>query len=155
MAVFEGARFLPEQLSSIRAQSHGSFELWVSRDCDREDVGAVLEEYAPEFGPNRCFVLEGPKKGCAANFLSLVFNREIQADCFAYSESGRRLGAGQAVPCHLGVGRYSRAVPAFYASRSRLIDENGGAWACLLFMAGRRAFVMLSYRTSQADTPWS
>ncbi len=67
-------------------ESHGNFELWVSRDCDREDVCAVLEEYAPEFGPNRCFVLEGPKKGCAANFLSLVFNPEIQADYFAYSD---------------------------------------------------------------------
>ena len=86
MAVFEGARFLPAQLSSIRAQSHGSFELWVSRDCDREDVGAVLEEYAPEFGPNRCFVLEGPKRGAPRNFLSLVFNPEIQADYFAYSD---------------------------------------------------------------------
>ena len=125
MTVFEGARFLPEQLSSIRAQSHGSVELWVSRDCDREDVGAVLEEYAPAFGPNRFFVLEGPKKGCAANFLSLVFNPEIQADYFAYSDQddvwerdklSRAISALEGIP---------EAVPAFYASRSRLIDENG------------------------------
>ena len=39
MAVFEDARFLPEQLSSIRTQSHENFEVWVSRDCEDEDVG--------------------------------------------------------------------------------------------------------------------
>lgn len=125
MAVFEGARFLPEQLSSIQAQSHGNFELWVSRDCGREDVGAVLEEYAPAFGTNRFFVLEGPKKGCAANFVSLVFNPEIQADYFAYSDQddiwerdklSRAIAALEGIP---------EAVPALYGSRSRLIDENG------------------------------
>ena len=86
MAVFEEARFLPEQLSSNRAQSHENFEIWVSRDCEDEDVGAVLEEHVPTFGANRFFVIEGPKQGCAANFLSLAFNPDIQADYFAYSD---------------------------------------------------------------------
>ena len=125
MAVFEGARFLPAQLSSIRAQSHGNFELWVSRDCDREDVGAVLEECAPAFGPNRFFVLEGPKKGCAANFLSLVFNPEIQADYFAYSDQDDVWERGKLSRAISALGGIPEAVPAFYASRSRLIDENG------------------------------
>ena len=125
MAVFEGARFLPEQLSSIRAQSHGSVELWVSRDCDREDMGAVLEEYAPAYGPNRFFVLEGPKKGCAANFLSLVFNREIQADYFAYSDQDDVWERGKLSRAISALEGIPEAVPAFYASRSRLIDENG------------------------------
>ena len=125
MAVFEGARFLSEQLSSIRDQSHGSFELWVSRDCDREDVGAVLEEYAQEFGPNRCFVLEGPKKGCAANFLSLVFNREIQADYFAYSDQDDIWERGKLSHAISALEGVPEAVPALYGSRSRLIDENG------------------------------
>ncbi len=125
MAVFEEARFLPEQLSSIQAQSHGNFELWVSRDCDREDVGAVLEEYAPKFGPNRCFVLEGPKKGCAANFLSLVFNREIQADHFAYADQDDVWEPGKLSHAISALEGIPETVPALYASRSRLIDENG------------------------------
>lgn len=125
MAVFEGARFLPEQLSSIQAQSHGSFELWVSRDCGREDVGAVLEEYATAFGTNRFFVLEGPKKGCAANFLSLVFNPEIQTDYFAYSDQDDVWERGKLSRAVAALEGIPEAVPALYASRSRLIDENG------------------------------
>ena len=125
MAVFEDARFLPEQLSSIRAQSHENFEVWVSRDCDGEDVGAVLEEHAPTFGADRFFVLEGPKQGCSANFLSLVFNPEIRADYFAYSDQDDvwyrdKLSRAVAV-----LERAPDAVPAIYGSRTRLIDENG------------------------------
>ncbi len=125
MTVFEDARFLPEQLSSIRAQSHENFEIWVSRDCEDEDVGAVLEEHVPTFGANRFFVIEGPKQGCAANFLSLAFDPDIQADYFAYSDQddiwerdklSRAIAALEGIP---------DTVPALYGSRSRLIDENG------------------------------
>ena len=125
MAVFDGARFLPEQLSSIQAQNYENFDIWISRDCDGEDVSAVLEEYAPAFGSTRFFVLGGPRKGCAANFLSLVFNLDIQADYFAYSDQddvwerdklSRAIAALEGIP---------DAVPALYGSRSRLIDENG------------------------------
>ena len=125
MAVFEDAHFLPEQLSSIRAQSHENFEVWVSRDCDGEAVGAVLEEQAPTFGADRFFVLEGPQQGCSANFLSLVLNPEIRADYFAYSDQDDiwyrdKLSRAVAV-----LEQAPDAVPALYGSRSRLIDESG------------------------------
>ena len=125
MAVFEDARFLPEQLSSIRAQSHENFEVWISRDCEDEDVGTVLEEQLPTFGADRFFVLEGPQQGCSANFLSLIFNPEIRADYFAYSDQDDvwyrdKLSRAIAVLEHA-----PDAAPALYGSRTRLIDENG------------------------------
>ena len=125
MAVFEEARFLPEQLSSIRAQSHENFEVWVSRDCEDEDVGAVLEEHASAFGANRFFVLEGPKQGCSANFLSLVFNPEIRADYFAYSDQDDVWGWDKLSRAIAALEGIPEATPALYGSRSRLIDENG------------------------------
>ena len=124
MAVFEGARFLAEQLSSIQDQSHGNFEVWVSRDCDREDVSAVLEEHASKFGANRFFVLEGPKQGCAANFLSLIFNPEIQADYFAYSDQDDVWERDKLSRAIAALKDVFGVVPALYGSRSRLIDEN-------------------------------
>ena len=125
MAVFEDARFLPEQLSSIRAQSHENFEVWISRDCEDEDVGTVLEEQVPTFGADRFFVLEGPQQGCSANFLSLVFNPEIRADYFAYSDQDDvwyhdKLSRAMAVLEHA-----PDAAPALYGSRTQLIDEKG------------------------------
>ena len=125
MAVFEDARFLPEQLSSIRAQSHENFEVWVSRDCEDEDVGAVLEEHVPTFGANRFFVLEGPKQGCSANFLSLVFNPEIRADYFAYSDQDDVWYSDKLSRALAVLERVPDAVPAVYGSRTRLTNENG------------------------------
>lgn len=125
MAVFEGARFLPEQLSSIQVQSHENFEVWVSRDCDEENVGAVLEEYTPTFGSDRFFVIDGPRKGCAANFLSLVFNPEIQADYFAYSDQDDVWDRDKLSRAVAALERARASVPALYGSRTRLIDEHG------------------------------
>ena len=125
MAVFEGARFLAEQLSSIQDQSHGNVEVWVSRDCDRKDVSAVLEKHAPAFGVNRFFVLEGPKQGCAANFFSLIFNPEIQADYFAYSDQDDVWERDKLSRAITALKDVFGIIPALYGSRSRLIDENG------------------------------
>ena len=125
MAVFEDGRFLPEQLSSIRTQDHGNLDVWISRDCDGGHVGGILEEQAPAFGTERFFVLRGPNRGSAANFLSMVMNPDIRAGYFAYSDQddvwerdklSRAIARLETVP---------PAVPALYGSRTRLIDGNG------------------------------
>ena len=125
MAVFEDARFLPAQLASIHAQDHENIELWVSRDCDGEHTSVMLEEQASVFGAERFYVLQGPRRGCAANFLSMIMNPDIQADYFAYSDQddiwerdklSRAIARLETVP---------RTVPALYGSRTRLIDGNG------------------------------
>ena len=86
MAVFRDARFLPAQLSSIRAQERVAPDLWVSRDCDEDEVGRVLEEHRLAFGTERFHLRAGPRRGATANFLSLVFDEAIQADYFAYAD---------------------------------------------------------------------
>lgn len=125
MAAFENARFLPEQLASIRAQDHANIALYVSRDCDTPEMGRVLAEHAPAFGPERFFVRPGPRKGCAANFLSLVADPRIDASWFAYSDQddvwepdkiSRAIAALEGAPA---------GMPALYGARTRLIDENG------------------------------
>ena len=125
MAAFENARFLPEQLASIRAQDHANIALYVSRDCDTPEMGRVLAEHASAFGPERFFVRPGPRKGCAANFLSLAADPRIEADYFAYSDQddvwepdkiSRAIAALEGGPAD---------APALYGARSRLIDENG------------------------------
>lgn len=125
MAVNEDIRFLPEQLSSIRDQDHEDFEVWVSRDCTEEPMSRVLADQALRFGKDRFFVLAGPNKGCAQNFLSMIFNTDIQADYFAYSDQddvwepdklSRAISELEIVP---------PTIPALYGSRTSLIDRGG------------------------------
>ena len=125
MAVFEDTRFLAEQFSSIRTQDHEDVEVWVSRDCDGERMRTLLAAQASAFGTDRFFVLTGPGKGSARNFLSMVLNPDIQADFFAYSDQddiwerdklSRAVAELELVP---------RTIPALYGSRTRLIDREG------------------------------
>ena len=125
MATFEDARFLPEQLASIRNQDYGNLELWVSRDCNEEEMGNILDEHATAFGAGRFFVLPGPRQGCTANFLSLVLNPDIRADYFAYSDQDDIWERDKLSRAVAALEQVSGSVPALYGSRSCLIDANG------------------------------
>ena len=125
MAVCKDARFLREQLSSIRDQDHENVEIWVSRDCDEEHMGSVLDEQRAKLAANRFFVVAGPNKGCGSNFLTLALNTDIQADYFAYSDQddiwtrdklSRAIAELELVP---------PTIPALYGSRTWIIDMNG------------------------------
>ena len=125
MAVWKDTRFLRRQLSSIRDQDHDNIQIWISRDCDEERMGAILDEEASKFGTNRFFILAGPKAGCSSNFLSLICNTDIQADYFAYSDQddvwerdklSRAIAELELVP---------PTIPAVYGSRAYIIDANG------------------------------
>ena len=125
MAVFGNARFLSEQLSSIHSQTYENFDVWVSRDCDAETVGAVLGEYTRTFGDERFSVLDGPRKGAAENFLSLVFNSDIEADYFAYSDQDDIWEKDKLSRAIATLDPISGIGPVLYGSRSCLIDKDG------------------------------
>ena len=125
MAVFRDARFLPAQLSSIRAQERVDLDLWISRDCDEEDVGRVLEEHRLAFGAERFHLRAGPRRGATANFLSLVFDEAIRADYFAYADQDDVWEPDKLARAIAALERLPAAVPALYSARSRLIDERG------------------------------
>ena len=125
MAVFRDARFLSAQISSIRAQSHADLDLWVSRDCDEEDVGRVLEEHRRTFRAGRFHLRAGPRRGTAANFLSLAFDEAIRADYFAYADQDDVWEPDKLSRAVAALERVPAGAPALYCSRSSLIDEKG------------------------------
>ena len=125
MAVFRDARFLPAQLASLRAQSGVDLDLWISRDCDGEEVGRVLEEHRPAFGAGRFHLRAGPQRGAAANFLSLVFDETSRADYFAYADQDDVWEPDKLARAVAALERLPAGVSALYCSRSRLIDEGG------------------------------
>lgn len=125
MAVFEDTRFLSEQFRSIQDQDHKNFEVWISRDCNAEDMGIALQKHAAVFGAECFSVLTGPRKGSSANFLSLIHNSVIQADYFAYADQDDSWERDKLSRALEKLGRIPETVPALYGSRTCLIDENG------------------------------
>ncbi|WP_289043983.1 glycosyltransferase family 2 protein [uncultured Aliiroseovarius sp.] len=70
LATYNGGQLLKEQLASIASQHHDNWSLIVSDDCSLDDTRTVLKEFATEGHP--VTILDGPQKGAAANFMSLL-----------------------------------------------------------------------------------
>lgn len=78
LATFNGARWLPEQLASIAAQSGVSCHVLVSDDGSTDDTLAVLRAWRPDGASLDLLPTPGPGRGACANFLRLL--READLD---------------------------------------------------------------------------
>jgi glycosyltransferase involved in cell wall biosynthesis len=123
MATKDGALFLREQLESFVSQTHRNWRLYVSDDCSSDRTIAVIEEFKSST-LSQIDIRRGPNKGPSANFLSLACDRSIDADFFAFSDQDDiwfedKLERAVARLVELG-----GDAPAFYCSRTLLVDEN-------------------------------
>jgi glycosyltransferase involved in cell wall biosynthesis len=124
LCTFNGGAYLREQLESFIAQTYSHWCLFVSDDGSTDQTLTLLNEYRLKLG-SRLMILEGPQRGFAQNFMSLIRNDNIKCDAYAFSDQDdiwladkleRSLAALAPVPKH---------VPSLYCSRTRLIDTDG------------------------------
>lgn len=80
MATYNGGRHLRAQLDSFADQSHGDWSLWVSDDGSEDDTRAVLAGFGEAHPTRQIRLLEGPRQGASANFLSLLCHPELPRD---------------------------------------------------------------------------
>ncbi|NDW33036.1 glycosyltransferase [Salipiger sp. PrR007] len=87
LATWNGAAHLQEQLESYRAQTHETWDLWVSDDGSSDGTPAILEAFRAAESPRReVRIVAGPRRGHAANFLSLLCHPELPAGPVALSD---------------------------------------------------------------------
>lgn len=72
MATYNGAAFLSAQLNSIRAQTHVNWSLFISDDGSTDDTRHIAQDFQAHCSPGQVVVVDGPKLGFAANFLSMI-----------------------------------------------------------------------------------
>lgn len=72
MCTYNGARYLPDQLTSLEGQSHRNWSLWVSDDGSSDLTISVLKRYSEEHPNREVRLFHGPRDGSAANFLLLL-----------------------------------------------------------------------------------
>lgn len=70
LATYNGSRNLSEQLASIAEQSYDNWSLIVSDDGSTDDTLEIVQSFAQQ--GHTVTILDGPKSGAAANFMSLV-----------------------------------------------------------------------------------
>jgi glycosyltransferase involved in cell wall biosynthesis len=123
MATYNGEQYLLGQLQSFAAQTMGSWSLFASDDGSSDRTKELLNSFAHQLPDHAIRIFDGPRKGFAKNFLSLVCNSDIQAKFFAYADQddiwvedklSRAVEWLEAIP---------EKIPALYCSRTNYVDE--------------------------------
>ena len=77
LATCNGVRHLPDQLASLARQSHRGWRLWVGDDGSTDGTRAILARFAADHTEQDIRLFEGPRRGSAANFLTLLCHPEL------------------------------------------------------------------------------
>lgn len=83
LATYNGERFLRQQLESIAQQTHPHWVVYASDDGSSDATLSILKTYAQVWGPDKLVIRRGAQQGLCANFMSMVLDPLIQADCYA------------------------------------------------------------------------
>ncbi|AZZ79364.1 glycosyl transferase family 2 [Pseudomonas sp. RU47] len=123
MCTYNGSSFLREQLESFINQTHENWVIYASDDGSSDDTLAILNHYQRALGRERLIILDGPRSGFAKNFLSLIKNRSIIADYFAFSDQDDIWFADKLERSIAKIPSVSDS-PALYCSRTRLVSAD-------------------------------
>ena len=123
LCAYQGEAFLARQLDSIANQTHTHWVLYVADDGSTDRTRTILEDYQSRWGADRLHITDGPRRGYAANFLTLLCQDDFCADYYAYCDQDD-LWEPDKLERSLSLLSSSPAeTPALYASRTRLIDH--------------------------------
>ena len=87
MCTRNGEAHLRAQLDSLLAQTVPSWDLWVSDDGSQDDTIAILEQFRHSQSEHRTVrIVHGPRKGVAANYLSLLCHPDLPRGPVALSD---------------------------------------------------------------------
>lgn len=126
LCTFNGERHLQAQLDSIAAQTHTGWSLWISDDGSSDGTLAVIQAFKARQPALQVHVVQGPRQGFAANYMSLVGSDAIQADYFAFADQDDVWLPGRLSASIQGLAGCGDA-PALYCARTQYIDDAGQA----------------------------
>ncbi len=124
MATYNGSAYLEEQLHSFDKQSHSDWSLWVSDDGSTDSTKSLIHKFSDIQSEKSVQIFDGPKKGFAANFLSLVCNPELRANAYAYSDQDDIWFDDKLERAKNFLSSVPSNVPALYCSRTQYVDLN-------------------------------
>lgn len=123
MCTYCGEKYIADQLDSFEHQSYKNWELWISDDGSTDRTVEIVESYRKKWKSNSVFINEGPKKGFAANFFSLICNEKISGSYYAFSDQDDIWENNKIAKAVDYLSSLPAEVPALYCSRTLLVDE--------------------------------
>jgi glycosyltransferase involved in cell wall biosynthesis len=125
LCTFNGERFLAEQLASLERQTFKNWKLIASDDgsCDR--TKSILLAFQKSFEPGKVEIIDGPRRGATANFLSQACAENLAGEYYAFCDQDDVWDADKLERAIDALEQTDVGLPALYGSRTRLIDEAG------------------------------
>jgi glycosyltransferase involved in cell wall biosynthesis len=126
LCTYNGAEFLSEQLASIERQTHRNWRIIASDDGSIDSTPAILTAFAEAHrGDERMEIRHGPRRGPAANFLSLATDPRIAGDYFAFCDQDDIWFPEKLERALAWLTSIDAKVPALYCSRTQIINAAG------------------------------
>jgi len=117
MGTFDGADMLPMQLESFAAQSLLPSRIVISDDGSRDATRAVISAWANAHPEIDTAVIEGPRRGAAQNFLSLL-RQDLGTDFLAISDQDDVWLPEKLKVAVEALRRLPESLPALYCGRT-------------------------------------
>lgn len=124
LCTYEGEKYLNDQLISIENQTGCNWKVWASDDGSSDKTVAILKKYSHKWGAEKISILNGPQRGFSKNFLSLVHNKKIDGEFFAYCDQDDIWMPKKLETAIEKLNDIPQGIPALYCSRTLLVDEN-------------------------------
>jgi glycosyltransferase involved in cell wall biosynthesis len=125
LATYNGEAYLAAQLESLAAQGVGDLDVWASDDGSTDGTQKILRDWACRWPKGRFELLQGPRRGFAANFVSLLQNEAVEADYFAFSDQDDLWDPDKLVCAIAWMESEPASAPRAYGGRTRLVSADG------------------------------
>ncbi len=124
LAHYNGAEMLAEQLTSLAGQTHRDWSLIISDDGSSDDWLDVATRFAERYAKGRTWLTNGPRKGFARNFLSLVKVAGPFVPFAAFCDQDDVWMPDKLARAVKKLNDLAAGVPAIYCGRTMICDAN-------------------------------
>ncbi len=120
-----GEEYLNHQLESIEKQDFRSFDLYISDDSSSDNTNKIIHSFKKTSKIKNIFILKGPNKGFAINFIKTLNNIKNKYDYFAFSDQDDIWQSNKLSSAINVLKSLDGKLPNLYCSRTINIDEKG------------------------------
>lgn len=124
LALYNGARFIEAQLDSFARQTHPDWRLVVSDDGSKDDGAMRVLDWADRHPERELRLIDGPRRGFAANFLHLLAAVEPGAPYVAFSDQDDVWLPGKLAHAVATLAELPASMPAIYCGRRLICDQS-------------------------------
>ncbi len=125
LAVYNGERFLQEQIDALANQTWPSIDVWASDDGSSDGSAAILKRAAATWSKGSFRILSGPAMGFAENFRSLIVNDAITADHYAFCDQDDIWDPHKLEIAIAWLGQHNSSSPRVFCSGTHLTTAEG------------------------------